>query len=111
MLRTNRRTARLFLESLEDRCNPSLPAFLGNVNLVGADSPWVFTGAPLNASPVLFDLDGDGQQEVIAPGGDGNLYAYKFNKAANQLQEERQFFCGTAVGQIEATPVVAVVKI
>src|SRR5262249_18480495 len=90
---------------LEDRCNPS-PTLIANLPLVQPDSVWNYT-IPTNASPIMADLDGDGQQEILAPGGDGNLYAYKFNKATQQIAISRQFFCGQWAAPIEATPVVS----
>jgi hypothetical protein len=98
-----RRTTQLFLEALEERCNPS-PTLIANIPLVQPDSNWNYT-IPTNASPIMADLDGNGQQEILAPGGDGNLYAYKFNGGGISLY--RQFFCGPWAAPIESTPVVA----
>src|SRR5215831_9826341 len=101
----DRRTSRLLLETLEDRLNPS-PTLIANLPLIQPDSNWNYT-LPTNASSVMADLDGDGQQEILAPGGDGNLYAYKYNKATNQIAVSREFFTGQWVAPIESTPVVA----
>jgi hypothetical protein len=77
----------LHLEFLEDRCNPSAPTLAASITLPGANSAWNFGNAPLNASPIVYDLFGTGQTDVITPGGDGNLYAYGFNKSTGQYQQ------------------------
>src|SRR5438128_894044 len=105
-VRKGRHSHCLFIEVLEDRYNLS-PTLIANVPLIQHSSVWDYSIGPISASPVMADLDGDGQQEVLAPGGDGNLYAYKYNKANGQVAEEREFFCGTFAGQIQSTPVVA----
>jgi len=74
-----KRFKQLFVEALEERRNPSTPAIMTTITLPGANSAWDYSNGPFNASAVIANLDGDGQEEVIAPGGDGNLYAYKYN--------------------------------
>src|SRR5205807_8914435 len=51
---------------------------------------------------------GDGQQEVITPGGAGNLYACKYNKSTGTYQQALQYFTGTfgAGVPIYSTPIV-----
>src|SRR5260370_17150500 len=105
-IRQRRRSPCLFLDAPEERCNPS-PTLIANIPLVQPDSNWNYT-QPTNASPLMADLDGDGQQEILAPGGDGNLYAYKFNQATQQIAVSRQFFCGPWAAPIESTPVLAI---
>jgi hypothetical protein len=100
-----RRFTHLLLEVLEDRCNPS-PTLIANLTLPGAGSVWDYTFGPFNASPVVADLDGDGQQEILTPGGDGQLYAYKYNRGSGQFDAPRLFSTGQFKGQIQSTPVV-----
>src|SRR5262249_56769428 len=84
-----KRRKQLLLEVLEDRLNPSTPALMSTLRLPGADSVWDFSNGPFNASAVIANLDGDGQQEVLTPGGDGNLYAYKYNTSTGQMFLDR----------------------
>jgi hypothetical protein len=99
-----KRRRRLFLEILENRLNPSTPALMTTITLPGADAPWDYSNGPFNASTLIVNLDGDGQQEVIAPGGDGNLYAYKYNASNHSMYLEREFYCGQWAALIHATP-------
>ncbi len=100
------RFAKLFLESLEDRCNPSPVALPGSpYTLPGANTPWNFSFGPFMASPVSADLDGDGLQEVIVPGGNGQLYAYKYNAGNGQMFIDHAYATGQS-SPIESTPVV-----
>src|SRR5437868_6120689 len=92
----SRRRARLLLENLEDRLNPSTPTFMQSLQLPGANSAWDFAKAPFIASPVTADLFNNGQQEVITAGGDGNLYAYQFNSSDKQFHQILQYFTGTS---------------
>src|SRR5438105_11664288 len=95
----------LLVEALEDRLNLS-PVLMQNVPLPGAGSAWDYSLGPFNASTVMADLDSDGQQEVLTPGGDGQLYAYKYNRANAQIFVDHVYATGQFVGQIQATPVV-----
>jgi hypothetical protein len=95
--------ARLSIEFLEDRCNPS-PVLIANVPLPGRDAAWNYSLSPFNASAVAADLDGNGQQEVLASGGDGNLYAFKYNPSSGGMDLYRTFATGQG-GQIQSTPV------
>ena len=81
MSQRSHRRIQLLLEVLEGRVNPSTPTLMANVTLPGANSAWDFAKGPFVASPVVYDLFGDGQQEIITPGGDGNLYAFKYECA------------------------------
>ena len=101
---TRPRSIRLGLESLEDRLMPAL-SVLGSLTLPGALAAWNYsTGPELNASPVMADLEGDGRQEVLAPGGDGNLYAYAYFNGGIAL--DRVFSTGGGT-EIRSTPAVA----
>jgi len=99
-----KRFKKLFLETLEERCNPSTPSLMTTITLPGANSVWDYSNGPFNASAVIANLDGDGQEEVIAPGGDGNLYAYKYNPSTGSMYLEREFYCGPWAAPIHATP-------
>lgn len=92
----------LRLETLEVRANPA-PALLGSSSLPGAGSPWDYSRAPFEASAIFADLEGDGPQEVLAPGGDGNLHAYRHNNG--RLELARTFATGQTA-QIQSTPLV-----
>jgi hypothetical protein len=96
----------LFLEALEERCNPSTPALMSTLTLPGADSVWDYSNGPFNASAVIANLDGDGQPEVLAPGGNGQLYAYKYNASTGSMYLEKQYYCGPWTAPIHATPLV-----
>src|SRR5882757_6833533 len=92
--------ARLTLEHLEDRINPT-PTLLQNITLPGA-YPQAGIYSP---SPVVADLDGDGQQEVLSLGGDV-LYAYKMNPNTGQMFIDHSYSLGTPRGPMNSTPVV-----
>jgi hypothetical protein len=70
---TSGRRARPRLETLEDRCNPS-PVHLTTASLPGANTLW--NNGVYRGSPLAVDINGDGKDELIVTGGDGNLYAY-----------------------------------
>src|SRR5437870_7665240 len=91
---------RLSVEALEVRCNPS-PTLLANVSLPGA-APQQGMFSP---APIVADLDGDGQQEVLVPGGN-RLYAYKLNPANGQMFVDHVYAQGSPVLPLGATPVV-----
>ncbi len=95
----------LLVEALEDRLTPA-PVLFTDIPLPGRDSAWDFSLGPFNASTVMADLDRDGQDEVLTPGGDGQLYAYKFNRTTGQVFVSQIFAAGQFVGQIQSTPVV-----
>jgi hypothetical protein len=92
------------IEQLEERCTPAGVSLIQNVALPGANTAWDFSKAPFIASPVVYDLDGDGQDEVIVTGGDGNLYAYKENTSTGNLVQEKEYFTGP-FGQVNGAPV------
>src|SRR5579871_4128686 len=94
MSQRSRRPVRLWFEILESRYNPSSPALMANINLPGANSAWDFSKGPFTPSPIVHDLFGDGQQEIITPGGDGNIYAYKYNKSTGNFQQILQYYTG-----------------
>ena len=96
------RKASLHLEALEVRENLA-PTLLGSTSLPGAGSPWDFSRGPFGAALVFADLEGDGPQEILTPGGDGNLHAYRL--ANNRLELVRTFATGQA-SQMQATPMV-----
>jgi hypothetical protein len=102
------RRAHLWFEVLEGRYNPSSPTLMANLTLPGANSPWDFSEGPFTPSPIVYDLFGDGQQEIITPGGDGNVYAYKYNQSDGMFQQVVQYSTGSAGAgvPIYATPVV-----
>ena len=102
------RRVRLLLEPLERRDNPSTPTLVTTISLPGANSPWDFSKAAFNPSPVVYDLFGDGQQEIITPGGDGNLYAYKYNQTTGAYDQVVEYSTGTlgAGVPIYSTPIV-----
>jgi len=74
MAQRSSRRAHLSFELLEPRYNLSTPTLMANMPLPGANSSWDFSKGPFNPSPIVYDLFGDGQQEIITPGGDRNLY-------------------------------------
>ncbi len=92
----------LALEALEVRENPA-PSVLGSATLPGANSPWDYSNGPFVSSAFFADLEGDGPQELLAPGGDGNLYAYRH--ANGRLELARTFATGQTA-PIKATPMV-----
>jgi hypothetical protein len=97
----------LHLEQLETRVNPSTPTLFQTITLPGANTVEANQSAFV-ASPITADIFGTGQQEVIAVGGDGNLYAYQFNKSSGQYQQVVQYFTGPG-GQgvtFDSTPIV-----
>ncbi|HLN31421.1 MAG TPA: DUF4214 domain-containing protein [Gemmataceae bacterium] len=106
--RRARRSVRISVEVLEERCNPSSPAALPGspYTLPGANSVWSLGNGPFYSSAVTANLDGDGLQEVLTPGGNGNLYAYKYNAANGQMFIDHVYSTGTLAAQIESTPVV-----
>jgi hypothetical protein len=96
----------LFLEVLEERCNPSPVALPGSPYVLpGANTAWDLGHGPFMASPVTADLDGDGLQEVITPGGNGQLYAYRYNAANGQMFVDHIYRTGQNA-PLQATPVV-----
>ena len=97
----------LLLEGLEARYNPS-PTLAANITLPGANSAWDFSKSAFTPSPVVYDLFGDGQQEIITPGGDGNVYAYKYNKSDGTYEQVVEYSTGSfgAGVPIYSTPIV-----
>jgi len=94
-------------EALEERKVMAVPAVAATVTLPGAESPWDYTnGGGLNASAVASDIDGDGRDEIIVPGGDFNLYAYGLDPNNGQYVIERTFSTGGRGAQLQSTPVV-----
>ena len=89
-LRRNR-TIPLSVEALEDRYNLS-PVLLQDITLPSPNSTWDFSNGPFVPSPIISDLDGDGFQEVITPGGDNALYAYKYNPATGLMNPNPRRF-------------------
>lgn len=81
---------------------------MANIQLPGANSAWDYSKAAFNPSPIVYDLFGDGRQEIITPGGDGNLYAYKYNKSTGVYDQVVEYFTGPfgAGVPIYSTPVV-----
>jgi hypothetical protein len=107
MARSHRpRRIPLQLEVLEDRLTPATPVLMTNITLPGASSAWDYSLGPFNASAVMSDLDGDGQQEVLTPGGNGQLYAYKYNPTNGQAFIDHVYATGQFTGQMQSTPVV-----
>jgi FG-GAP-like repeat/Domain of unknown function (DUF4214) len=92
--------ARLHLESLEDRVNPT-PTLLTNVTLPGA-YPLAGIYSP---APVVGDLDGDGKQEVLVTGGNV-LYAFKLDPTSNQMFIDHTYSQGSPQGPLNCTPVI-----
>ena len=91
---------RLYAEPLEDRLNPT-PTLLQNISLPGAvPQPGIYSPAP-----VVADLDGDGQDEVLATGGN-ILYAYKMNPATGQMAIDHTYSQGGPQGPLNSTPIV-----
>src|SRR5438270_12465362 len=88
--------SQLNLEQLEERLNPS-PTLLQTLNLPGANTVWDYSRGPFNASPIVADVNGDGRDDVLVPGGDGNLYAYDFNPGTGQMNATpRKFDLGSS---------------
>jgi hypothetical protein len=102
------RRAHLSFELLEARYNLSTPTLIANMPLPGANTSWDFSKGPFNPSPIVYDLFGDGQQEIITPGGDGNVYAYKYNKSTGAYDQVVEYFTGSfgAGVPIYSTPLV-----
>jgi hypothetical protein len=100
--RTKRRVP-LYVEALETRLNLA-PTLVGDVRLPGELSGWDYSLGPFNASPVFADLDGDGSQEILTPGGNGHLYGYKFAGGGVQLRFD--YSPGQFISQLQSTPVV-----
>jgi hypothetical protein len=105
MRRSPIRPRRLGIENLEDRSTPAITP-LASLGVPGANSAWDFgTGQQLNAAPIAADLDGNGSEEIIAPGGDKNVHA--FTVTANNTLALLRTFVNPGTGEIRTTPVVA----
>ncbi len=92
---------RIHMERLEDRVNPSTPTLLQNISLPGAyPEPGIY--AP---SPVVADLDGDGQEEVLATGGNV-LYAFKMDPSSGLMFIDHTYSQGNPQGPLNSTPIV-----
>ena len=98
------------LEKLEGRLLLSgTRVLLGQQTLPGANSIWDYSDGPFYPSAIMADLNGDGKQEVVTVGGDGNLYAYKYDQlTASKISlygSANQTGTGT-LAPIQSTPVV-----
>lgn len=94
-------------EALEERKVMAAPAVAASVVIPGAESVWNYTnGGGLNASAVASDIDGDGRDEIIIPGGDFNLYAYGLDPNSGQYVIDRVFSTAGRGDQLQSTPVV-----
>jgi hypothetical protein len=105
----SRRRVRPVVEVLETRLNPSTPTLVQSITLPGASSPWNYSvKGPFSASPVVADIFHNGREDIVLPGGDGNVYAYGLNNAGTAYQELVQYNTGpTGAGvPIQSTPIV-----
>ena len=102
-----KKKSQLFLEALEERCNPTPFTQIGNtITLPGANSDWQYIqgGGSYSASPVIANL-GSGP-EALVTGGDGNLYGYQYNAATRTFVQNRVYSTGQFTTPLQATPVV-----
>jgi hypothetical protein len=107
-MRPGLRINRLRVEHLEDRTTPAFTP-IGRVAIPGFNSAWNFaTGPQLDAAPVAADINGNGTDEIIVPGGDKNVHAFTVTEGANNTVTLSllRSFTNPGTGEIRTTPVV-----
>ena len=100
------RGERFALETLEERLVLSAGPIDIDV-LPGSGSAWNYVpDGALNGGTLMADVTGDGREEILAIGGDGNIHAYAFNTGSGGVDLIRSYSQTGTPTPIQATPVV-----